>query len=294
MVADTAVVRRPGPWEHRQVAANGARFHLATAGQSGDPLVVLLHGFPSFWWEWRGVIEPLAAAGYYVAAMDLRGFGASDKSHKQLTTPKYALDVAGVISSLGYSSATIVGRGLGAQVAWAMPSYAADVTAGIVAVGTPHPLALRRVLKSRVNPDLQVMHVPQLLERSLRSGDGVEEFLGTWSYQRELVLGEAGTYTEALNLPFAASCAVDAVRWQARSPFLSDMRLFLKTIDREIEVPVLAVRGAQDQMYEAADWVRSAKWAPQMEQVVIEGAGHFVPEEAPAELTAQIARVAAR
>ncbi|MGH8894731.1 MAG: alpha/beta fold hydrolase, partial [Actinomycetes bacterium] len=59
------------------VAANGARFHVAVSGDG--PLVLLLHGFPQFWWAWRHQLPELAAAGYRAAAMDLRGFGASDK-----------------------------------------------------------------------------------------------------------------------------------------------------------------------------------------------------------------------
>jgi pimeloyl-ACP methyl ester carboxylesterase len=59
------------------VAANGARFHVAVAGEG--PLVLFLHGFPEFWWAWRHQLVSLAEAGYKAAAMDLRGFGASDK-----------------------------------------------------------------------------------------------------------------------------------------------------------------------------------------------------------------------
>ena len=62
-----------GPWTHRDIAANGARFHVVTAGDG--PLVVLLHGFPMYWWTWRSLIPVLADAGYRVAAIDLRGYG---------------------------------------------------------------------------------------------------------------------------------------------------------------------------------------------------------------------------
>ena len=96
---DTAgAIEIPGPWQHRYVAANGAQFHVVEAqpvlltepgGRSGGadpwaapgdrPLVLLLHGFPEFWWTWRDRIRTLAAHGYRVAAMDLRGYGGSDK-----------------------------------------------------------------------------------------------------------------------------------------------------------------------------------------------------------------------
>ena len=67
---DASSVLIDGPWEHRFVAANGARFHVAELGEG--PLVVLLHGFPQFWWAWRHQLTALSEAGYRVAAIDLR------------------------------------------------------------------------------------------------------------------------------------------------------------------------------------------------------------------------------
>lgn len=60
-MTDAAAVLIDGPWEHRFVSANGARFHVALAGEG--PLVLLLHGFPQFWWAWRAQLAGLAAAG---------------------------------------------------------------------------------------------------------------------------------------------------------------------------------------------------------------------------------------
>ncbi|PZA19436.1 alpha/beta fold hydrolase, partial [Modestobacter versicolor] len=74
---DATSVLLPGPWAHRDVSANGVRLHAAEAGEG--PLVLLLHGFPQFWWTWRHQLTGLAAAGLRVVAPDLRGYGASDK-----------------------------------------------------------------------------------------------------------------------------------------------------------------------------------------------------------------------
>ena len=97
--SDASSVRVDGPWEHRFVSANGARFHVAEAGDG--PLVLLLHGFPQFWWAWRHQMPALADAGYRVAAMDLRGYGACDKPPRGYDPLTLAADVAGVIRSLG-------------------------------------------------------------------------------------------------------------------------------------------------------------------------------------------------
>lgn len=90
-------VRLDGPWTHRDVAANGARFHIAEMGEG--PLVLLLHGFPQFWWTWRHQLPALADAGFRAVAMDLRGVGGSDRTPRGYDPANLALDVTGVIRS---------------------------------------------------------------------------------------------------------------------------------------------------------------------------------------------------
>ena len=92
-------VRIDGPWTHRDVAANGARFHIAEMGDG--PLVLLLHGFPQFWWTWRHQLTALADAGYRAVAMDLRGVGGSDRTPRGYDPANLALDITGVVRSLG-------------------------------------------------------------------------------------------------------------------------------------------------------------------------------------------------
>ena len=92
-----------GPWTHRDVTANGTRFHLATLGEG--PLVLLLHGFPEFWWTWRHQLIALAEAGYRAVAVDLRGYGGSDKPPRGYDLITAAADAAGLISALGEANA---------------------------------------------------------------------------------------------------------------------------------------------------------------------------------------------
>ena len=67
-----------GPWNHRDVSAGGTRFHIAEMGEC--PRVLLLHGFPEFWWTWHRQLVTLADAVYHAVAMDLRGYGGSDEA----------------------------------------------------------------------------------------------------------------------------------------------------------------------------------------------------------------------
>ena len=107
MSVDAAFVNIDGPWEHRYISANGARFHVAELGEG--PLVLLLHGFPQFWYAWRHQMVALADAGYRAAALDLRGYGGSDKPPRGYDTYMATLDAASVIRTLGEKEAVIVG-----------------------------------------------------------------------------------------------------------------------------------------------------------------------------------------
>src|SRR5437763_125356 len=131
------------PWPRRS-CARMPRTRQSAAGSSG-PLVLLLHGFPEFWWAWRAQLVALAEAGYHTVAMDLRGYGASDKPPRGYDTPTSAADVAGVVRALGAQQATIVGSDWGAWIAWSMPGLQPRVTraAGARGAAPPRTLAAR-------------------------------------------------------------------------------------------------------------------------------------------------------
>ncbi|WP_311143732.1 alpha/beta fold hydrolase, partial [Corynebacterium durum] len=109
-----------GPFSHEFVHTRGVRLHAATAGDPTDPLILLLHDHTGGWFDYIHSISPLAAAGFHVAALDMRGFGMSDKPPSGYGI-RYAVgDVAGVIQSLGHKRAHIVGCGSGGAVAWTL------------------------------------------------------------------------------------------------------------------------------------------------------------------------------
>jgi pimeloyl-ACP methyl ester carboxylesterase len=169
-----AVVEAPGPWTHRQVAANGARFHVAELGTG--PLVLFLHGFPEFWWAWRHQLPVVAAAGYRAAAMDLRGYGGSDKTPRGYDPMTLAADVAGVIRCLGARDAVVVGHGWGGFVGWATAAMQPSVVRALAAVCAPHPLQMARLFTSDRRHlgtvgQLLAMQVPMMPERRITAAD---------------------------------------------------------------------------------------------------------------------------
>ena len=135
---EDSTVLAPGPWLHRDVSANGIRLHVAEAGTG--PLVVLLHGFPQFWWSWRHQMLALAAGGFRAVAPDLRGYGASDKPPRGYDALTLAADIAGLVRALGERDAVIVGHDWGAQIAWTMAAVQPRVVRRLVVASVPHPL----------------------------------------------------------------------------------------------------------------------------------------------------------
>ncbi|AKT52534.1 alpha/beta hydrolase [Arsenicicoccus sp. oral taxon 190] len=293
---DAASTLVEGPWRHRFVSANGARFHVAELGDG--PLVLLLHDFPEFWWAWRHQLVTLAEAGWRVAALDLRGFGASDKPPVGYDTFTSAADAASVVRSLGEGSAVVIGQGLGAWIAWSMPSLQPDVTRAVVALGCPHPLALRaasltlptQLQAGRTFAGLQRPFVPERQMGDPASGY-VARLLTEWSAPGANWLDVAITsrYADQMALPFVAHSAAEYYRWMARSQLWVSGRRWAAALRRPITVPVLHLHGAQDRAVLPETMGGSMRYAAAgLDAHLLPGVGHFVAEEAPVRVSTAI------
>lgn len=276
-------VSKPGPWTHRDVSAGGTRFHVALAGPEspGTPLVVLLHGFPLCWWTWRHVLPALAEAGYRAAAIDLRGFGGSDRPPSGYDLVTLAGDVTAVVRGLGHEQAVVVGAGLGGQVAWVMARSCPSLAQAIVPVGAPHPLALRslrgRLLSGSALQRLS-MRVPALPERSLSTPSGMETLLRSWAApeHRQAVAAQAGFYAELLARPGAASAALRPLRRGRLS------RTEVAALHHPVEASVLSVLGELDPVQPAQAHARDSRYTQgRLQQITLRGAGHFPQVEVP-------------
>lgn len=293
---DASEVLVEGPWRHRFVAANGARFHVAEAGDADGPLVLFLHGFPQFWWAWRHQLTALADAGYHAVAMDLRGYGASDKPPRGYDTATLAADVAGVVRALGEASAVVVGHDWGGWLAWSMPSLTPRVTRAVAVVSMAHPLqmrasAFRRRGRGAGFADVLAFQVPLRPERRLATGDGVERVLREWS-----ATGPGWPdpdalhrYRRVMRVPFVAHSSMEYYRWAVRSVPRRDGRRFAAAVREPLQVPVLHLQGGLDPYVTPDDAVASHRWAgPHLRYELVPDAGHFLPEEAPDAVTAPL------
>jgi pimeloyl-ACP methyl ester carboxylesterase len=287
----TESVELPGPWTHRTVAARGARFHVTEQGTG--PLIVLLHGFPLFWWTWRRQIPELAAAGYRVAAMDLRGVGGSDHTPRGYDLPSLADDVAGVIRSLGAADAVVVGQGWGGLVGWTLAATQPDVVHRLAVVGAAHPGRLRRAAvtdpkQAKALAFAARMQPPWLPERRLvrHSGAYVGQLIDAWSGLSWDEPSAKDQFRAAMQLGNTAYCTAEYYRWAVRSLFRPDGFAYSRRVSVPIDVPVLQVHGEADRYVLSRTAEGSGRYVHgDYRWVGLPGVGHFPQEERPAELT---------
>jgi pimeloyl-ACP methyl ester carboxylesterase len=304
-VPDPATVRVPGPWTHRDVSANGIRLHTVELGNG--PLVLLLHGFPEFWWSWRHQLVGLADAGLRAVAVDLRGYGDSDKPPRGYDGWTLAGDIAGLVRALGERTAAVVGHDWGGLLAWTVAALHPRLVRSIVPMSAPHPLAVRAAvvrdlrrqgLASRYALGFQV---PVWPERRLRRDGGahVERIIRAWSgpdWPRDPGFDEVlRRNRDAMLIPGTAHSAMEYYRWAARSQLRSEGRRFVAAVDHPITVPVLHLHGAVDPCLLESTARRSQRWGGAAYTYrCLPSVGHFPHQEAPETTTAALAEFLTR
>jgi pimeloyl-ACP methyl ester carboxylesterase len=289
---EPSTVRLRGPWTHRDVSANGIRLHTVEMGRG--PLVLLLHGFPEFWWSWRHQLVGLAEAGFRAVAVDLRGYGDSDKPPRGYDGWTLAGDVAGLIRALGERSAAIVGHDWGGVLAWTVAALHPRLVRCIAPLAAPHPLAIRRAVvrdaRGQGAASLYALgfQLPLWPERQLQRDDGarVEHLIRSWSgpqWPRAAEFAEVlRRNREAMSIPGAAHSALEYYRWALRSQLRTEGRRFTAAVDRPVTVPVLHLHGANDPCVLEQTARHSRQWGgPAYHYRVLPNVGHFVQQEAP-------------
>jgi epoxide hydrolase 4 len=136
--------------EHRYADSNGVKIHYAALGKG--KLVVLIHGFPDFWYSWRHQMQSLAQAGYRVAAVDQRGYNLSERPSG---VDNYSMrmlvgDIAAVVAAEKADRSIIVGHDWGGSVAWNVAMRRPDLVELLVICNLPHPAGIAREIA--INP----------------------------------------------------------------------------------------------------------------------------------------------
>ena len=298
---DATSVLLPGPWTHRDISANGVRLHAAEAG--AGPLVLLLHGFPQFWWTWRAQLTALAAAGFRAVAIDLRGYGASDKPPRGYDLPSLSADVAALVRALGEREAVVVGHDWGGLLAWTTAALHPRTVRRLVVVSTAHPRRLRASMadtgQRRALRYALPFQLPRVPERRLTrtDDDPVAELMRNWAgpeWQHTADFAEAvERYRSAARIPQAAYGAMEYYRWAGRSQLRPDGLRYARRMAAPITAPTLQLHGALDPYVLTATAQGSGRYvAGAYEWRELPGVGHFLPEEASGEVSTAIADLA--
>ena len=270
------------PWTHHEAVVNGVRLHFVEQGEG--PLVVLLHGFPEFWYSWRHQIPALAEAGFRVIAPDQRGYNTSEKPSgvRSYRIEHLVDDVAALIQHAGESRAVVVGHDWGGAVAWALATLRPEVVDKLVVLNAPHPQALqrefRRLRQLARSWYIFLFQLPWLPEAAIRFGGyrvldrGLRREAkrpGAFSDK------DIAAYKEALSQPGALTAAINYYRAAVRrSPFESGRMV------RQIDVPTLLIWGEQDPYLGLELTADLEQWVPSIRVERIPESSHWVQVDA--------------
>src|SRR5688500_12346032 len=227
--------------EHSYIETNGIRLHVAQAGpQSGTP-VVLLHGFPEFWFGWRKQIPALVEAGCRVIIPDQRGYNLSDKPQgvKAYRMDELVNDVIGLIDALGYEKVNLVGHDWGGAGAWVLANQYPERLHRLGILNVPHPAVMKRFLQRDFEQLRRSWYVfffqlPWLPEAGMRADNwrGAVHALTRSGEVHTFTNEDIEKYKEAWSQPGAMTAMINWYRaaFRYQPPIPADARIRVRTL----------------------------------------------------------------
>ncbi|HYE25982.1 MAG TPA: alpha/beta fold hydrolase [Clostridia bacterium] len=268
------------------------RLHAMVAGPADGPLVLLLHGFPEFWYSWRHQIPALASAGFRVIAPDQRGYNLSDKPGelRAYTRERLAADVIGIADRLGRQRFALVGHDWGGIVAWEVASRFSGRVERIAIVNAPHPDVfgqyarrhLSQMLKSWYILFFQVPGLPEKL-LSRREFAGLRRMLLSTSLPGTFSPQDIALYREAWSRSGALTAMIHWYRANAR-------RTATAVTTPRIPCPTLLLWGEKDPALNAELARESLKVCDSGSVRMFPDATHWLHQEFPQEVNGELLR----
>jgi pimeloyl-ACP methyl ester carboxylesterase len=268
---------------HSMVPTNGTRLHVVETGPEDGTPMVLLHGFPEFWYCWKHQIGPLADAGFRVIVPDQRGYAGSEKpqSVSAYGLDTLAADVAGLIEFTGRAHAAVVGHDWGGVVAWWVAVRHPERVERLGVMNGPHPLAFRRHLRSSPRQFFkswytyffQVPWLPEAVFRR-RNWRALVDTLRKTSRPGTFTEADFEQYRRAWSEPGAITAMINWYRAARRNPPAPPA-------DPRVHVPALVIWGAQDRFLDRAIAQLSVELCDHGRLELFEDATHWVQHEEP-------------
>lgn len=260
--------------------------HAVAAGPEDGPVVVLLHGFPEFWYSWHRQIEPLSAAGFRVIVPDQRGYNLSSKpvGVSSYAIPKLVSDVITIADQLGQRKIFLAGHDWGAAVAWSTALLHPQRIAKLVVLNVPHPSVMRKFLRTRPRQLLrswymfffELPRLPEVLFSAFNFRAGSRSLLrssrpGTFSAE------DLAQYRSAWSQPGALTAMINWYR--------ALFRTRTKFPDKTVRVPTRILWGERDDFLLTEMAHESLRYCTSAELFTFTNATHWLQHEEPARVS---------
>ncbi len=268
---------------HHEIHVNGIRMHYVQAG--AGPLVVLLHGFPEFWYSWRHQIAALSPY-FTVVAPDLRGYNDTEKPDWGYEVDVLTTDVSELIRALGQPQAHVVGHDWGGALAWNLAITMPEYVARLVVLNLPHPArfaqgTLRNPLQLLRSSYIGLFQIPLVPEFILGANNFAlldQMFLGAAAQKQAFPEAVLREYRTAMAKPGALTAALNWYRSLA-----SDLPRLLQQRESalQVTVPTMLIWGEQDPVLGVELTYGTERYVPRLRLHYIRDSGHWVQQEQP-------------
>jgi len=264
----------------------GIDLHAVAGGPEDGPVVVLLHGFPEFWYSWHRQIEPLAATGFRVIVPDQRGYNLSSKpvGVSSYAMPEVVSDVIAIADQLGQEKIFLAGHDWGAAVAWSAALLHPQRIAKLVVLNVPHPSVMRKFLSTRPRQFLrswymfffQLPWLPEALFSAFNYHIGARSLLrssrpGTFSAE------DLAQYRLAWSQPGALTAMINWYR--------ALFRIRIKLQNKTVRVPTRILWGERDDFLLTEMAHESLRYCTTAELFTFANATHWLQHEEPARVS---------
>lgn len=234
--------------EHRFASVNGIHLHYVKQG-SGPELVVLLHGWPEFWYSWRYQL-PVLSEKYTVIAPDLRGFNLSDKpvGYEQYQTKHVIQDIKELVKEVGFEKCHVVGHDWGGGVAWHFATAFPEMTQKLAILNCPHPYLMiknlltnpKQLKKSWYMMGFQIPFLPEFILQQMLPKFFEQNMRGWLYHPQNMTDSDLDLYVQAFREKDALTNSINYYRASLRSGIHSDLK------NKKVKAPTRVIWGKND------------------------------------------------
>ena len=267
-------------WKHDYITTNGVNLHYVTQGSG--PLMLMLHGFPEFWYSWRYQI-PEFASDFKVVTPDLRGYNDSDKpaSQSAYVMNELVRDVEGIITGLGYEKCVLVAHDWGGGIAWSFASKYPQMLEKLIIMNCPHPAKFseglrtpQQLLRSWYMFFFQLPVIPELFLQSQDYQFIENAFKGMAIKKSAFSTEDINVYKDAAAKRGALTAMINYYRNILGSPMFNQNSSIL-------EVPTLMIWGEEDTALGKELTYGTESYVENFQIRYISNCSHWVQQEQP-------------